>query len=444
MDNKKIYKLIESEGLSLPSEMAVFSTDNILSGNFDEDRALIKQRLENSSFFKLLSLKESDGRNEDFPLQLIVELEYQGETISIDLSIVPAKFINLDDFSFGNQLSEEEITVAKQQRFYLETSMYFQEDPLESFHTQLKVMSAIIPRASVVVDFMPWRLLSGFWLKMTADSLTPPSPEYLFIIHAIYDENEKGERRHWLHTHGLHRCGSMELEMIDIGEARPLYDLLNTAAKMFIDKGPSKEGEPMMLGYDGMGVELAWLRWEESVKMFPDNVEGGNKDRQDDNIHTKPSGVLWAIEQDEFITPEVYAKSLMENPMYFISNKETSRMSILAKERFHYFERAFNEYKNQDDWSFMVKLGLTTNDATDENDREHLWFNVQKIENNKVTGILVNQPYWIDNLNEGDVKTFPIKETLTDWIIYSPLGHRPLTPDSIYQLYQEYEIIPKK
>ena len=130
-------------------------------------------------------------------------------------------------------------------------------------------------------------------------------------------------------------------------------------------------------------------------------------------------------------------------------------MSRLAKERYSYFLNIFERYtnkpkrsffqkifnkneNNQNQWSFIVKLGLVVDDANNDTEREHLWFSTISANEKTVEGRLLNQPYWIASLKEGDVKSYPI-DILTDWIIYDPEGNQ-YTPDSIYQLIDnEYE-----
>ena len=313
-------------------------------------------------------------------------------------------------------------------------------------------MNAIVPHASLVLDFMSYRLLSAKWLSMTAKSSIPPSPDYLYTLHCVYDEDgENGNRRYWFHTHGLHRCGSVELEMLNFSQgAEQMNTLINMTVKKFLTD-PAKEKERFTIGYDGMGINLCWLRWEEALKDLPQNILGGAGDRDEvDNVHAEPSGILFAVEDGNMISPEIYTSTLAENPIYYITTEETNRMSALAKERFGVFANVFskehkqpekksflkslfNSKKEEDEagWTFLVKLGLIVDNSDSETDKEHLWYEVISIAGNQIEGKLLNQPYWIAALNEGDIKTYPL-DLLTDWVIYSP--DNTYTPDSIYLL----------
>jgi uncharacterized protein YegJ (DUF2314 family) len=330
--------------------------------------------------------------------------------------------------------------------------MYFELDPLNSFHLQLKILDSIVPDASVVIDFMSYRLLSAKWLSIATKLSVPPSPDYLYTLHCVYDEDEKtGDRKYWFHTHGLLRCGSVELEILNFSQgAEQMSTLINMTVKKFLSD-PAKEKERFTIGYDGMGICLCWLRWEEVLTDLPKDILGGAANRDEgDNVHAEPSGILFAVEDGNMVSPEIYVSTLAENPIYYITSEETERMSTLAKERFSTFEKtfakehkkpekksflksmlSFKEEEEQPEWSFLVKLGLTVDNAEADNEKEHLWYDVLSIQNKQIEGKLLNQPYWISGLNEGDVATYPL-DVLTDWIIYSP--ESTYTPDSIYQL----------
>lgn len=447
MDNKEKYELLLEGETGLASVMGIFPSDK----KFVFEGKEIEKSLSGNEDFNLKSFNKAEVDTEFSIMSFNAEIEYRETKFNVEIYVCPTRNVNLKDYGFANLIDEESLKEAFEQEYYVEVSMYFELEPLSSFHLQLKIMDAIVPDASVIVDFMSYRLLSPKWLRMTANSQIPPSPDYLYTIHGVYDENEEDEtRRYWFHTHGLHRCTSVELEILNIKEgAEQMNTLLNMAVKKFLSS-PAKEREAFEIGYDGMGINLCWLRWEEALKDFPSNVLGGFADRDEvDNVHAEPSGILFAVEEGNMISPEIYAKTLADNPIYYITTAETERMSALAKERFPSFEKVFRkEYKEpekksflkslfgskkeeEQSWTFLVKLGLTVDDPNSGSEKEHLWFEVSSIDNGKITGKLLNQPYWVLGLNEGDVNTYPL-ELLTDWLIYSP--DDAYNTDSIYAL----------
>lgn len=436
MDNSEKYQMLVDRETGVPSNMAILPFDS----TFIFDKNKIKDQLSKSNEFTLKNFKEDDDT-------ISALIEYKGEEFDVDFRIISTQNIDLKEYNFANQITEAELTAAQKQAFLLDVSMFFGKEPLDSFHLQLKIMNSIVPVSSVAIDSVSYRLLSGKWLQMTAKSTIPPSPNYLYTIHGVYDDKGK-QNQYWLHTHGLIRCGTPELEILNISDGyQQMNDLLQRVVDKFI-KDPAKENEKFQIGYDGMGINIAWLRWEEALKDLPSDILGGMGDRDgENNVHAEPSGILFAVEDNNLISPQIYAKTLNDNPIFYISNEETNRMSALAKERFTSFKNAFERYgdkpekksffkkifgkKDQQQWRFMVKLGLTVDNTEEETEREHLWFDVLSINGNTIEGELINQPYWIASLKQGDINKYPI-DLLTDWLIYAPEGN--YTSDSIYQL----------
>lgn len=446
MTNNEKYEFLSQGNSGLASTMGIIPRHN----DVELSARLIKQSLNNSKDFRLLSFSTLEDKGGFYLSAFTAEIEYKNHTYVADIYTAETETLLLQDYGFANNIDRESIEAAQKQQFYLEVSMFFSEDNLASFHLQMKILNAIIPDASVVIDFMSYRLLSARWLALSARSEIPPSPDYLYTLHCVYDqESEEKDKRYWFHTHGLQRCGSVELEMINITQGiEQMHTLMNMTVKKFLTD-PSKEKEEFVIGYDGMGINLCWLRWEEALNDFPSGILGGLNDRKEEgDIHAGPSGIIFAVEDKNMTSPEIYASTLADNPIYYISTEETNRMSALAKERFGMFREVFekeNPWKDKksfiknifgkkpDDsqWAFLVKLGLTVDNAESDNDKEHLWFEVLSINNNEIEAKLLNQPYWIASLKEGGTYKYPV-DLLTDWIIYGP--ESTYTSDSIYEL----------
>lgn len=435
MENDDLYELIENEGIRLASEMAIYPSNE----NFAFEENAIKMALANRKDFKLLNFESVEIQEEEseFVLQKYqVEVEYQEVDFHLNLMVFVNYDRDLDEFQLGNRISDQERESFLKQKYFLETSLYFSDDYLDSYHLQLKVMQAIVEKPSVVIDYMPMRILSGKWVEITAKSHIPPAPSYLYVIHSVY-EDEGDSRSYWLHTHGLHRCNAVELEFLNIKNgAQQFFDVLNIVATSFLTSdSKKKENEVFDVGYDGLGLSFCWQRWEKSVMQFPSNILGGLKERSPEEENYGPSGVLYAVQENELISPEIYAKTLADNPMYFISDVETERMAALAYDRFQSFKRVFKEkysFPNDEEegsWSFLVKLGIEVDEGEG---KEHLWFEVTQIDEfDNITGVLLNQPYWIQVLKKDDVRAYPL-DFLTDWVIYG--SETNYTPDTIYEI----------
>ena len=140
--------------------------------------------------------------------------------------------------------------------------------------------------------------------------------------------------------------------------------------------------------------------------------------------------MVYLHENNEIYSPDVLTEDLRENPIYFIKNEETERMSALAYEQYHYFKKAFQQQFGQENWRFLIKLGLPIDEGEGN---EHLWFDVTAINNDDTLNvILLNQPYQIEKYNQNDALVLPI-EHLTDKKKNRP--EKNYTPDSIYELF---------
>ncbi|WP_313580092.1 DUF4026 domain-containing protein [Chishuiella sp.] len=378
MTNQELYKEIEEKGLSLPSTMGVFPS----TSDFIFNEQLIKNNLQKNNYFELNHFEIiDDNRTSDEVIkqEYKINVTYLNEDYTINLYVVDAKSNDYSEFGFGNLISENELDLAMQQNYYLEADMYFGNDALDSFHLQLKVLQSIVENPSIVVDFMPFRLLSGKWAKLTAKSEVPPAPSYLYTIHGVYDEID-GEKIYWLHTHGLHRCGSVELEMLNIKNG---IEQLNSALDMIVNAFikadyRSPENQEFNIGYDGLDITFCWKRWEDVVKNYQTNIPGGYNDRQPENENYEPSGVLLAVQEGITVSPEIYSSTIADNPIFFISDQETERMSAMAYQRFDDYKKVFKKYFNpeadeENYWRFLVKLGFEVNH---EMKKEHIWFDV--------------------------------------------------------------------
>jgi uncharacterized protein YegJ (DUF2314 family) len=316
-------------------------------------------------------------------------------------------------------ITPEDLEAGRQSVWAVVVSAYLgPEHLLRDYHRMVRLLAALAPEAIVVWDVDALTPRAGHWLHEVAASTTPPSPSTLFTIHDVAPDN--GEP-HWLHTHGLGRCGSIELDVMNVPPdgAGLIGQLINAVASLLIERGVPEPGEPFFAGQD---IELVWLPWEEAVAHVERTGAGSRIDR--DESHAGARGVLLSPARDsdeKYESPAVYLPMLEQNPLLFVSDSETERMALLASERLPRFLRLLEQYGSKPGWTFLVKLGYTMDEAESPFDREHLWFEVHGYEAGEVDATLLNEPYRISRMKEGARARHSL-DRLSDWSVVSMHG----------------------
>ena len=314
-------------------------------------------------------------------------------------------------------------------QFYLSVSCKLGRDALESLHGQLRLLAALAPDAVAMLDVNAFHARTGDWMRDAASASVPPAPTSFFSVHSVFDDH----RRVWLHTHGLHRMGSIELDIVGVRrrDERAIGELINNVAKFFLDCGVPPPNTRFHAGND---LPLVWLPWEAGLQQV-NASPGGATDRDPD--HSGERGILFAPAKDspeQLEPPRRYVSTIEADPIFYVSPAETERMQRLARERLPSFLALQSRYAKNRKWDFHVKLGFPTDNNSEGHTCggvEHLWFDIHNATAKSVAGTLLNQPYNIASLRQGQRGTFDLG-LLTDWAIESPRGR--YTPESVLQL----------
>jgi len=358
----------------------------------------------------------------------------QGDRLSLQVWVQPMD--DLTDLHLELEaLPESEVEAAHRATWALGVGCSLGPDALADFHLQLQVLSVVAPEAVMILDIPACRAHSPSWLVETAAVPVPPNPAYLFTIHAVRDDSQP-DGPLWLHTHGLLRCGSIELELFDVDpdEVQILVELLGASARLFIESEPPAPGTPFAVG---PGIDLMWLPWERMVRRPPRYAFIEQLER--DEAHSLPSGVLLVPPRPRLLglwpgrprNPSLYVPALTESPVLFVSSQESARMTELALRRLDSFAALFRRFAEVEGWSFLVKLAYSIDGATSDEECEHLWFEVHDVSDDQIEATLANQPHRIDGMHEGDRDTHQLAR-LKDWVILSPHGR--FDPDTVAHL----------
>ena len=346
-----------------------------------------------------------------------IRLKYDGEEYEVGYYpsrfSLPEMYINRNYF-----FTENEAERLRKAEGALTIFMEFRENSKKSYHLQLKIAAAMIPSLIGIMDESAEKMLPPSWVKMAAESKVLPAATDLFTVQAV--SSESGEV--WLHTHGLCRCGVTELEILqsDRENYNNHYNLISTLASYLLDKR-AEPGESAYIGVlsDRRPVVAAYVPWTEGLGEYKNLGLGGLSDRQDGHRSKTSIIFIYQSEEDEnqgkLSKVSVYNDLWGDNPIFFISDEETDRMKALAEERFDFVKEAAKNEENK----IIIKIGLHVDNAGSGHDREHIWFELIGFEGDKFRAKLIQEPYDVKDMHEGDEGLYTVSD-ITDWIIYTP------------------------
>ena len=356
-----------------------------------------------------------------------IKLSYENE--EYEIGYYPSKFSVPEMYINKNYyFAKEELDKLRNAKTALTIFMKFNKNSKKCYHLQLKLALAIIPNLIAVMDESAEKIMPASWVKMTANSKVLPSNNDLFTVQAVLDN--KGEI--WLHTHGLCRCGVTELEILrsDKENYNAHYNLITTFAGYLIDKKEKYQNS----AYIGVlsnrkPIVATYISWTKGLKEYEDLDLGNIQDRQDGHNSKTSIVFIYKNEEDEkqgnFAKVSEFNSLWGDNPVFFISDEETARMKALATERVDFVKREANNKENR----IIIKIGLPIDN---KNNCEHIWFELIEFEGDKFKAKLLQEPYNVENIHEGDERWYTIQD-VTDWIIYTP--DFTINPGNAYLLY---------
>lgn len=345
----------------------------------------------------------------------IFQITWEGREFKIFVSHITNIQENTNNFIGRNHyLNPEDQNFVKESNDGIEVAMIYDDDLLSSFHLHLKLIYTISPTLRAVLDMSSFSFLNKHWVRMASNSVIPPNPDYLVNVHGVLMEDNTG----WYHTHGLKRCGFNDIEIKGFPreDGELYYPLIETISKNLIT------------GTLGDNLEEYEVFW--GVQNYPLTFVKTTNSNEEDEFHCDNFELkIYCSEEDcnnkmpSDIT--ILKESLENNPIFYINDIETRRMSILAKEREHFIY----DFLNKKDTAILIKFGLDTDNPEENGEKEHLWFEISDINEETYTGKLINEPYFISGVHEGDILEID-KDRMTDWIIYTPNAR--ITPDTTY------------
>lgn len=424
------------------SKKKISSMISVDEGKIDLSLDYVKSCIGNNENFTILKICETDKSksNKDALNEIELKLEYVSILeddakceLDFKIQLMPMNLfeniigssltqISLDENDIANALKKDAVIV-------LDTS--FKNDPLEDYQVQLKLLNLLTPKSILFSDLSACVARSGSWMRYNSNFDLLPSLEYLYNIHAVYNSNDM-EDVYWFHTHGLNRLDLPEVEVIGIDDKDIAYSigtLVNTVAKLIIENDMPPAGTVFMPAKD---IDVTLKEYKDIQNSFQLGTLGCSEDDRGDS-HSSEAVVIVPMKNDKSVEYSEYKTELTDHPVFMFSSFETSLMQQAARETVGYFTGLFNTHKNSEDYRFILKLGYTADAGTEDEEQEHLWFEVQDIDEKKLLfdAILLNKPYGDVGMKEGERGMHDFSR-LTDWQIMTKTGN--YTSANVYLL----------
>jgi len=399
----------------------------------DEDKIglsleYVKSIISKNDNFIILDINEVDeskatkGALKEIELKLqylsVLDEDDEKKVLDIKIQLMPMEeFSDLIDSTLTKiSIDENDIANAVKKDTVIVVETLFQNDPLEDYQVQLKLLNLMTPKSILFSDVSACSARSGRWMRYNANFDLLSSLEHLYNVHAVYDKDDMASR-YWFHTHGLNRLSLPEVEVIGIADENIAYSagaLINTVAKLLIENNMPDDATIFTPAYD---VEVTLKPFKDAKQYFDAGTLGTDEDDRGDS-HSNEAVVVIPMKKNKVVTYKDYEKELTDNPIFIFSNFETSLIQEAARHTIGYFTGIFKTQKNNDDYRFIVKLGYLYNQGTDDEGQEHLWFDIEDIdeENMIFDATLLNRPYNDVGLKEGERGKHDF-DKLTDWQI---------------------------
>jgi hypothetical protein len=272
------------------------------------------------------------------------------------------------------------------------------------------------------------RLSQIFWSPdRLVDELQHDAALDIIHVHVLHVVTQP--RGVWLHSHGLAEMGFVDFDVL-----RPAatltsneFDVIRAIAFLIAEGATSGLVEPVV---GGDPIELV------AASAFMQSAADQDRALRDAEWHSErrvvccdpPStGMLGRLLGSKTPRPSsLLSRGLVEGRHLIRFSDLASDLSAeRARDSLPLFDRFRREFEDLH-CPALAKLAYEPDSGREG--REHLWFEVHGLSADRIDATLVNQPFDIAAMKEGDRGEHAV-ERMTDWTIVTPIG--PLTPRTL-------------
>jgi hypothetical protein len=252
--------------------------------------------------------------------------------------------------------------------------------------------------------------------------------ESLYAIHAIHDASDP-PRTYWLHTHGLEELGAFDVDILEPSPtmAANCGDPIRALAYAAMEGTVSPDTDRFQVAHPRGEIRFV------PADRFQSEASSGHQRLRDlETEHRgrravvcEPAGGLFGRWRTRPV-PSRFFSRFEDGAVLHFSTAASELMSERARQTVPVFQRLKDEFESLK-LPTVMKLGYEV-DGDGPTNREHLWFEVHRVWDDRVDATLANAPHRISRMAPGQRGEHSL-ERLTDWMILSPEG--PMTPRNI-------------
>ena len=235
----------------------------------------------------------------------------------------------------------------------------------------------------------------------------------------------------WMHSHGLGEIGFYDFDILNPSPdlASHAYDLLRCIAFNSVEGHvhPGAIFRPLS------NIELQCMAAEEFMTRASPQYAALRDDPGDQHLQNRvvlcdpAGGALKRFFGGRPYPSRALSSPYPEDSLIGFSSTATELMAQRGRASFSFFIKLVQEMENLAreipgfGSSHLIKLGYKTDNAREESDREHMWFEYHGLAGQQIDATLLNQPFNVSGLKEGQRGLHPL-DLLTDWTVFTPAG----------------------
>jgi uncharacterized protein YegJ (DUF2314 family) len=292
-------------------------------------------------------------------------------------------------------------------------------DPLTHFSNVMRLLAGADLGIHSICD-----LPTGRWFPrdildrvFVQDEVEPPQ-EILWITRLAEapQDKEPEDRWAWVSTHGLTRCGRVELEMFGVCAiyASEAVQIVDGLAALTLEQSLPPAGQPLSIGSN---LLVSLMTCNDALDMLTEEMPG-LEDRNTPSVAICSSDGTLVHPYDALITLRQGSTAVLK------TLRATERSAKIAQDKWELLLQTATQIGKNEHAGCLVQVPWAQADD-EEAPREYLWFRIVEVNGEEVVGELAHKPDLVTTLVNGQKETIA-KTDITDWVLMTPVG--PMGP----------------